>query len=718
MTFGTGTLQTGTTTDGVTELQQWLIDRSYLIAHSAPTGTFDDATFHAVRAFQFSAGIGVDGVVGNGTRAAAEQFSETALTTGWHPTAVRNVQVDRDGGAYTTDTRRGLLHTTEGTRLPTYEGTQPHFTIGRNGSGSPVQIWQHLPITRAARALRNDEGGPQTNRYGVIQVEIIGSAAESHTMATRDPDLFQTIGQWMRWVEATAGVAHAANHPFDGESAYGLMGTTRLTQAEWEATTGWVGHQHVPENTHWDPGQIDIAGLLAVTVAPAASNSVPSSLATRSSAARFMSAPDEPRGPSPRIRATTRRLTNAFPSLTFTIETAGRPFFEVVLTTDRSLFDDAQATRRTDANYYRSGPDGLRPANGPTARYVAPVGAIQHFAEANPNGARIFYAVVGYADDRGNDPALAAGWSTLAVTAPAVEMMPGFRGHTATETLGVPLSLLKPAARQLARSASGGERIRGGVADHRSVGDATYAGRSFEAPTATLPAVDRSDSGSGSADPAADRLDGEDGYDVVRLIDRPPLNVEPVDDSTPTGPVPAAPAPAMEPRIEVDPVVAASYDDGFGDDGLEAGRFGAGGWTGAHAQSSSFPVGHQQPRALYDSESPAVQPDDEYDDLGWAGTSYGTAPEPVPTQSTQPAPGWRTVAVPLPPERKRDVIEAFVGDDTTLYSATSPDAEFNGSSGTDHPAFQRYHVGLSFGIAGFSQDSGAAGPAPGADAPT
>lgn len=713
MTFGTGTLTVGSTGAGVTELQQWLIDRSFLIDQVTPSSSFDDSTHHAVRAFQFSAGIGVDGVVGGGTRTAAEGFAGTALTTGWHPSAVRNVQVDRSGGTYTTDTRRGLLHTTEGTRLPNYDGTQPHFTIGRNGAGAAVQLWQHLPITVAARALRNSSGGEQTNRHGVIQIEIIGSAASMGDLATTDPDLFTALGQWMRWVEATTGVARVSNHAFDGDASYGLTGTTRLSEAEWAATTGWIGHQHVPENTHWDPGRIDIAALLAVpalatnggvgTPGPTPS---PMSLTANGNTPTRTSV-----GTVPTIRATTRRLTDAFPSLTFAIDTAGNDYFEVVLTTDRTLFDPGQASRRTDENFYRSAVDGLRAASNAHGRFVAPVGAIQRFATARPTGGPIFYAIFGYQDEHGARASASAAAIDLARTAPYVAMMPGFRGHTATETLGVPLSMLRRPARRLA-----------------GIG-AAATGYGSDTAIAPPPAtVQPGNGGSRRIDPLSDRMDGdrmdgdrmegEDGYDIAR-VNAPPSVPAPPEMPSATPPAADATQPVDGPPGPIDAVLAASYDDGFGGDRID----GTVPEPTARASGADFPAGHSQPRSLYDAESPFVGPDDEFDDLGWAGTSYGTndAASDPPAQGSRPAPalqrttspsvaeGWRTLAPQLAPEHQRDVIEAFVGDDTELYVATNPDGEFEGRAGTDHPAYQRYHLGLSFGIVGFSQDSGALG---------
>ena len=68
-----------------------------------------------------------------------------------------------------------------------------------------------------------------------------------------------------RGVETQAGVK--SNHPdFRGPEAKGLTGVGRMTDDEWNAFDGWCGHQHVPENTHWDPGKLDIDSMFAPMV--------------------------------------------------------------------------------------------------------------------------------------------------------------------------------------------------------------------------------------------------------------------------------------------------------------------------------------------------------------------------------------------------------------------------------------------------------------------
>lgn len=699
MTFGTGVLQVGSTGAAVTELQQWLITKGFLIAMTAPTGTFDAATDQGVKAFQLSAGIACDGQVGNGTRTAADAYTGTALTGGWHPTAVRDVQQTSIGGAFATTTRRGILHTTEGTSLPSYPNP-PHFTVGRDG-GAAAQLWQHYPVTVAARALANPSGPPETNTWGAIQIEVIGSAANSPTMATTQPDSWRSLGEVMRWIEANASVASSTAVTFDGEAAYGLSGTVRLDVPTWEASTGWLGHQHVPQNSHWDPGQIDIAALLllpAAGTATAPATPPAPAPAPASSPWYWPFSADTPPALAaplaPTVRATTRALSNAFPSLTLAVDPAGLPWFEVILTTSAELFAADRQHQRTPDNFYASRQDGLRRSEDAHGRYIAPVGVVAGFARANPGGGRIHYTVVGYADENGSGAVLAAPPEVLAHAAASIVMLPGFQGHTRTQALGVPLGMLTPAVRGAATALGLSGRLGGP--------GATATGQ--QGGYAAVP------------DPAApDRLEGEDGCDL-RIRQSTPARVPtpvsppqaparpgPAAVVSPTmpapAPVPFSPAsdpvegerpgvpesvvPVATPAVFPPPPAASTDPAGLGADWYDDGW---GEWGAAG-----------RPRNLSDDER--AGPDDEFDDLGYAG-QQPAAPSPAGEVTVRPA------AAHLEPETKRAIIETFVGQDTDLYSAVSVDAEFAGGAGTDHPAYQRWHAGLGFGIVGFSQDSG------------
>jgi hypothetical protein len=53
---------------------------------------------------------------------------------------------------------------------------------------------------------------------------------------------------------------------FKGErdGAFGLHAPQRFSGDEWLAFSGICGHQHVPENIHWDPGLLPIGRLSAL----------------------------------------------------------------------------------------------------------------------------------------------------------------------------------------------------------------------------------------------------------------------------------------------------------------------------------------------------------------------------------------------------------------------------------------------------------------------
>ena len=106
----------------------------------------------------------------------------------WYPPAVRNEAVKDSGSFQSGAPFRGVLHTTESSsftpRSDSYGGwhtSYPHLTAIERSSG--FEIYQHIPLNRAARALRNPSGGVQTNRQGAIQIEIVGKASESPSMS-------------------------------------------------------------------------------------------------------------------------------------------------------------------------------------------------------------------------------------------------------------------------------------------------------------------------------------------------------------------------------------------------------------------------------------------------------------------------------------------------------------------------------------------------------
>jgi hypothetical protein len=177
----------------------------------------------------------------------------------WCPFVTRDDAHAHDAGTFVGGPARGVLHTTEGS---TYEGAKsaftdnnswPHFTV--TFESGAFKAYQHLSITAAARSLEHRAGTVQTNRQSAIQIEIVGFA---HKAASFPEGYLDCIAKLMRWIEENARVARRSTVKFvlPGQE-------TRLSDKQWLAYEGWCGHQHVPHNSHEDPGPINIGYLLA-----------------------------------------------------------------------------------------------------------------------------------------------------------------------------------------------------------------------------------------------------------------------------------------------------------------------------------------------------------------------------------------------------------------------------------------------------------------------
>ena len=180
--------------------------------------------------------------------------------TPWYPSAIK--RPGNSSGSYTGGPFKGVLHTTEGASasgaIAAYKANNswPHFTVDRDGT-----VYQHVGIDVAARSLQNKAGGVQTNRDSAIQIEVVGWASKP------DWPLAQVAAMivLMRWIEGQTGIKPKAP-VFGSSEQYGERNPLEFSQSEWDEWDGWCGHQHVPENSHWDPGAIKIANLLPTEV--------------------------------------------------------------------------------------------------------------------------------------------------------------------------------------------------------------------------------------------------------------------------------------------------------------------------------------------------------------------------------------------------------------------------------------------------------------------
>lgn len=159
-----------------------------------------------------------------------------------------------------------LLHTTEGATIEgaiaayRSHGAWPHLTV------DPLtrRIVEHIDYNRAAGALYNGPDPMEPNRSSaVIQVEIVGRAANTHTYSD----------DWYRWlaVYVIRPLAQMLGIPKRCTRFYGAMHGTiaietwpgRLWGQRWVTYAGILGHQNVGDgNDHWDPGFLNAEKLL------------------------------------------------------------------------------------------------------------------------------------------------------------------------------------------------------------------------------------------------------------------------------------------------------------------------------------------------------------------------------------------------------------------------------------------------------------------------
>jgi N-acetylmuramoyl-L-alanine amidase len=187
------------------------------------------------------------------------------MNEAWCPFAEKNF-ARADGGAFVNPVTVGVLHKTispPGSFRPNsrnYFGHQsyPHFTV--DVQGGRFKCWQHISIKRAAKALRNEPGGVQTNREGVIQIEIVGWADKNPNL---DPVMVAGLKKLMRWVEDNTFITPTCDvdfHPYPPPMRLGNE-PWRMSFSQWVRYSGWCAHQHTPENTHGDVGALDKSQL-------------------------------------------------------------------------------------------------------------------------------------------------------------------------------------------------------------------------------------------------------------------------------------------------------------------------------------------------------------------------------------------------------------------------------------------------------------------------
>lgn len=131
---------------------------------------------------------------------------------------------------------------------------EPHFVIGGKAGREHPTVIQLLPLDLAGRSLEHN-GGPETNRANVIQVEICAEPDEQ-TAKKHGAPMVDVIANWPdERYKALANLAALIQHRIDipPRCARAFSNPKRFTGAGYVRVKGHHGHMHVPGNVHFDP---------------------------------------------------------------------------------------------------------------------------------------------------------------------------------------------------------------------------------------------------------------------------------------------------------------------------------------------------------------------------------------------------------------------------------------------------------------------------------
>lgn len=170
-----------------------------------------------------------------------------------------------------------VIHTTEGTSLPSYGGgaSAPNITFVPDFKNKRLVPYQHYRVDISSRALVNKLGGVATNTNNVTQAEFVGTcdpatskrwsaAGVEHIFWPQAPDwALREMAEYVAWLHEEHGIPLVIPEDWPPyPSSYGNGQGQRMSPAEWNKFRGVCGHMHPPENSHGDPGSTDMVKVI------------------------------------------------------------------------------------------------------------------------------------------------------------------------------------------------------------------------------------------------------------------------------------------------------------------------------------------------------------------------------------------------------------------------------------------------------------------------
>jgi hypothetical protein len=413
-----------------------------------------------------------------------------------------------------------------------------------------------------------------------------------------------------------------------------------------------------------------------------------------------------------------RLVSDRFPVASFVVQAPPERLFEIACATDPALFQAEQKHRRTSNNFFTTRTGGLLRAPAGQATYLLPPEQLRRFAGAQ----RLYYAVGSYASPRGDDPRFTVPLDAPE-RAPSIQVSADFTGRSLDRSRlgrrpvdarygsspgalvwggdsvarrapapakaeaqhayddGYPAELWNRPAQPVEPEAFGG--AQGAPVDEPPGFEDAPAIARHGRPRATTPAPTPAPSSyRGSPPPPATRGQHHESYSSA----------------------PTATAGATEPRhaygrpgravVEPEP---AGFEDAPAL--ARAGRAASAPRYGAAPAEVAAPRADAPPPV---ATAPMSGHDDSYQE---SAVDEDELPDDLPGAAVRELP---SAGVPLTiPEKFKIVLTvARAESGADRYSAINADGEYNDQH---HPAYQRYHIGLSWGIVQFTQRGGALG---------
>ena len=253
-----------------------------------------------------------------------------------------------------------VLHTSESSNLDATVRDMVKRRVWSHRAYDPAEdrAIQIVGWDEPARSLRNEPGGVETNhRPEVYQLEII---AEADDVPGKSEQWFQRLAREVKGICEETGTPLVFPKPFipynhgQRPSSYGLDNGVRYSFEEWASATGIVGHMHVPENTHGDPG--DITRLVEILTGSTGWAPPTDTVFEDDAAVRFIQSKlgnlevDGVFGPKTRAAFEDRLMTGADPDIGERLEQAEQEVADLTRDLDEQAnrFDALLAAKRSE----------------------------------------------------------------------------------------------------------------------------------------------------------------------------------------------------------------------------------------------------------------------------------------------------------------------------------------------------------------------------------